>query len=276
MSIHQEIEQLGPWFHNIHLPGGEQTAPNHALGDFPAFKWQEIQGHLPADLTGWQVLDVGCNAGFYSLELARRGASVLGIDVDPHYLRQAAWVARQFGVADRIELRQLQVYDVARLDQQFDLVWYMGVLYHLRYPLLSLDILAQKTRRLMVFQTLSMPGEEARATPDDFDLHDRAQLQADYWPKMAFIEKKMAGDLTNWWVPNHAAIEAMLRSCGLRVASRPGHEIYVCEPDEQLRQYQQWNQSEYLSAVGLAWQEQVQDKVNGKNSYMLTANQQPE
>ncbi|HEX2099456.1 MAG TPA: DUF1698 domain-containing protein, partial [Candidatus Synoicihabitans sp.] len=65
---------LAPWFHNIHLPDGTQTAPNHPLGDFPRFKWQQIADHLPHDLTGWRVLDIGCNAGFYTVELARRGA----------------------------------------------------------------------------------------------------------------------------------------------------------------------------------------------------------
>jgi tRNA (mo5U34)-methyltransferase len=268
MTIEEEIAQLGPWFHNIHLPNGVQTAPGHFLGDFPAFKWRDIAPHLPADLRGWQVLNVGCNAGFYSLELAKRGARVLGIDVDPHYLRQAAWVARQFGLEDQLEFRQLQVYDVARLDRQFDLVWYMGVLYHLRYPLLSLDILAQKTRRLLMFQTLTMPGEDEQPTPDDFSLYDREQLQAPHWPKMAFIEHKMAGDRTNWWAPNHACIGAMLRSCGLRVVARPAHEMYLCEADEQLRQSQAWNQSEYLSAVGLAWQAAVSAKVKDKNPYM--------
>jgi tRNA (mo5U34)-methyltransferase len=90
--LQREIEALGPWFHNLHLPGGVQTLPNHFLGgDFPNFKWQQIQPYLPADLSGWRVLDVGCNAGFYSFELARRGASVLGMDVDPHYLAQARW-----------------------------------------------------------------------------------------------------------------------------------------------------------------------------------------
>ena len=87
----QEIEQLGPWFHNLHLPNGAQTAPHHTLGDFPAFKWQQLEDYIPADLSGWEVLDIGCNAGFYSIELARRCANVLGIDVDPHYLRQAEW-----------------------------------------------------------------------------------------------------------------------------------------------------------------------------------------
>ncbi|MFD3001756.1 TIGR04290 family methyltransferase [Pontibacter toksunensis] len=268
----QEIEQLGPWFHNLHLPNGEQTAPNHFLGDFPAFKWQELEPHIPADLSGWEVLDIGCNAGFYSIELAKRGANVLGIDVDPHYLRQAEWAAKQFGLDDKIELKQMQVYDVARLDRQFDLIWYMGVLYHLRYPLLSLDILSQKARRMMVFQTLTMPGEGISEKPEDFEINDRQRMLEESWPKMAFIEKKMAGDITNWWAPNHAAIEAMMRSCGLRVTERPGHEIYILEVDEELRKNQQWNHSELLSATGQDWQEAVKEKVAGKNEYMVGQN----
>ncbi|WP_242916834.1 TIGR04290 family methyltransferase [Pontibacter liquoris] len=270
--MQEEIKQLGPWFHNLHLPNGEQTAPNHRLGDFPAFKWAELASYIPADLTGWKVLDIGCNAGFYSIELAKRGAQVLGIDVDPHYLRQAAWAAKQFGLEDKIELRQMQVYDLARLDEQFDLIWYMGVLYHLRYPLLSLDILSQKVRKLMVFQTLTMPGKKAAETPADFDINDRKRMLAEDWPKMAFIEKRMAGDPTNWWAPNHAAIEAMMRSCGLRVTARPGHEMYILEVDEALREKQQWNQSEYLSATGQDWQEAVLHKVNSKNEYMVGHN----
>jgi len=271
MSIQEEITSLGPWFHNLHLPTGEQTAPHHTLGDFPAFKWRDLQALIPADLSGWRVLDVGCNAGYYSIELAKRGAQVLGIDVDPHYLRQAAWAAVQFGLADQIELQQLQVYDVARLDREFDLIWYMGVLYHLRYPLLSLDILAQKTRRLLLFQTLTMPGLDDEPTPADFSLDDRERMLAPNWPKMAFIEKRMAGDPTNWWAPNHACVEAMLRSCGLRVTARPAHEMYLCEPDEALRQGQQWNQSEYLAAVGRAWQPAVAAKIKDKNPYMSPA-----
>lgn len=68
---HDEVQQLGPWFHNLHLPDGRQTAPDHELGDFPRFKWRRIQQVIPEDLSGWTVLDVGCNAGFYSFELAR-------------------------------------------------------------------------------------------------------------------------------------------------------------------------------------------------------------
>ncbi len=70
-----DIAALGPWFHNLHLPDGRQTAPGHPLGDFPSFKWRELAPSLPQDLTGWSALDIGCNAGFYSFELARRGAA---------------------------------------------------------------------------------------------------------------------------------------------------------------------------------------------------------
>jgi hypothetical protein len=46
------------------------------------------------------------------------------------------------------------------------------------------------------------------------------------WPSS---EHELAGDPTNWWAPNAACVEAMLRSCGLRIAERPGHEMWLCE-----------------------------------------------
>jgi tRNA (mo5U34)-methyltransferase len=230
----RELEALGPWFHNLHLPDGTQTVPDHFLGgDFPAFKWREIAPYIPERLDGWRVLDVGCNAGFYSFELAKRGASVLGIDVEPLYLAQARWAAREFGLTRQVEFRRMQVYEVACVREQFDLVWFMGVFYHLRYPLLALDLLASRTRRLLMFQTLTMPGEEVYPAKPDYPIDERMPLLDPGWPKMAFIERKFSADATNWWVPNHAGVEAMLRSSGLRVKARPGHEMYLCEPSRQ-------------------------------------------
>jgi tRNA (mo5U34)-methyltransferase len=231
-GLRAQIDALGPWFHNLHLPGGVQTLPDHFLGgDFPRFKWLQIADSVPQDLHGWHVLDVGCNAGFYSFELARRGASVVAIDSDEHYLAQARWAAGQFGLHDRVEFRRQGVYEVARSPEQFDLVWFMGVFYHLRYPLLALDVLARRTRRLMVFQTLTMPGDTVYPHTADHPITEREPLLDPGWPKMAFIEHRFSDDATNWWVPNHAGIEAMLRSCGLRVTGRPAEEIYLCVPD---------------------------------------------
>jgi tRNA (mo5U34)-methyltransferase len=225
-----EIEALGPWFHNLHLPDGRQTAPDHPLGDFPRFKWQELAPHLPADLTGWTALDVGCNAGYYSFELAQRGARVTGVDVDERYLRQARWVADQLELRDRVEFRQSTVYELAQVEERWDLVLFMGVLYHLRHPLLGLDIVGRLVRRLLVLQTLTMPGDERVEQPEDLPLGQRSRLLAPGWPKAAFVEHSLAGDATNWWAPNAAGVEAMARSAGLEPVSHPAHEIWICRP----------------------------------------------
>ncbi len=228
------IRALGPWFHNLHLPDGAQTAPDHPLGDFPSFKWRQIGGALPADLSGQRALDVGCNAGFYSFELARRGADVLAIDHDPHYLHQARWARERYELAGSVEFRELGVYDLAHLGETFDLVLFLGVLYHLRYPLLGLDLVAERTRGTLVLQTLTMPGGAPRGeAPLDVGIDEREQLRDPDWPAAAFVEHRLAGDPTNWWVPSAGAVEAMVRTTGFAVRHRPGHEIWICERERE-------------------------------------------
>lgn len=253
----REIAALGPWFHNLHLPDGAQTAPAHALGDFPAFKWRQLAPHLPADLHGWTALDIGCNAGFYSFELARRGARVTGIDVEPLFLAQARWASREYGLEQSVSFEQRQVYDLAPDAARYDLVLFMGVFYHLRYPLLALDIVTEHVDRLMVFQTLTMPGEDVFAEAGrDREIGDREAFATPGWPKMAFIEHRFAGDPTNWWAPNHAGVEAMLRSSGMRITGRPGHEIYLCEPDRDVDAWPRGRGvAELRSATGREWRE---------------------
>ena len=224
-----EVARLAPWFHNLHLPTGVQTAPDHPLGDFPRFKWEQLAGVLPEDLDGATALDIGCNAGYYSFELARRGAKVVGIDHDEHYLTQARWARERFDLEGQVEFRHMGVYDLARTDEQFDLVLFMGVLYHLRYPLLALDIVTERVSGTLVFQTLTLPGDEQVEPPADLPIDERDRLLEPGWPQMAFVERRMAGDPTNWWLANAAAVEAMLRTTGMRVVDRPGHEIWICE-----------------------------------------------
>src|SRR6478735_4936202 len=97
------IEALGPWFHNLNL-NGVWTAPDHFLGDYPGAKFRRFAPHLPKDLSGKTVLDIGCNAGFYSIEMKRRGAErVLGIDSDPRYLDQARLATEVLGFGDGVE-----------------------------------------------------------------------------------------------------------------------------------------------------------------------------
>jgi tRNA (mo5U34)-methyltransferase len=227
--LSQELVELGPWFHNLHLPDGVQTAPDHPLGDFPAYKWEQLGPALPEDLSGWSVLDIGCNAGFYSFELARRGAHVCGIDRDPHYLRQAHWAAEKLGLDDQIEFRQMQIYELARSPRSYDLVLFLGVFYHLRYPLLALDLIAERTERMLAFQSLTFDDEAPGEQPDDLALDERSVLGDKGWPKMAFIRHHIEGDPTNWWVPNRSCIEVMLRDCGFDPVARPGPETFVCQ-----------------------------------------------
>src|SRR5438874_11448261 len=107
-ELARQISELGEWFHNLNL-NGVPTAPHHFLGDFPNIKWKLIESAIPHDLTGATVLDVGCNGGFYSIEMKKRGAKrVLGIDVDDGYLNQARFAAETLGV--EIELQKCSVY----------------------------------------------------------------------------------------------------------------------------------------------------------------------
>src|SRR5579864_4284716 len=97
-QLEERIASLGPWFHNIDL-NGVWTAPNHFLGDFPNVKWKHVYRAFPEDLAGASVLDIGCNGGFYSLALKKRGAGrVLGVDVDDRYLNQARFAAQTLGL----------------------------------------------------------------------------------------------------------------------------------------------------------------------------------
>src|SRR5256885_1284869 len=96
-AVRRRIAELGDWFQNLEL-AGIPTAPNHFLGDYPACKWRKFADAIPQDLRGQTVLDIGCNAGFYSLEMKRRGADrVVAIDHDPIYLEQARFAAEMKG-----------------------------------------------------------------------------------------------------------------------------------------------------------------------------------
>jgi tRNA (mo5U34)-methyltransferase len=249
-TLRKQIEFLKPWFHNLHLPDGSQTSPDHPLGDFPFFKWNEIQVHIPKDLSGWSVLDIGCNAGFYSLELAKRGASVTAIDIDDHYLDQARWAASIFELSPKITFEKRQVYSLAKSTIRYDLVWFMGVLYHLRYPLLSLDIVYRITKKMMVFQTMTMPGGEDGVIPENIGLEERALLNKPWWPKMAFVENKIDEDPTNWWVPSRSCVHALLRVSGFKVIAEPAHEVSICEVEADNVDSEDLRKQEYRSAVG--------------------------
>ena len=220
---------LGPWFHNIDL-GGVMTAPEHFLGDYPAVKWRRFAHTIPADLSGRTVLDIGCNAGFYSLEMkSRGGARVLAIDVDLDYLRQARFAAETLGAS--IEFIQMSAYDIASLGERFDIVLFLGVLYHLRHPLLALDLIREHVvRDLFVCQSMQRGDPAIDPLEEDYPFSETAIFDRPSFPRLSFIEHRYAGDDTNWWVPNRACTAAMLRSAGFVIEANPDEEVFVCRP----------------------------------------------
>jgi tRNA (mo5U34)-methyltransferase len=233
MSRSEEIRAaaaaLGPWFHNIDL-GGVMTAPDHFLGDYPTVKWRRFAHAIPADLTGKSVLDIGCNGGFYAIEMKRRGAQrVLGLDFDADYLRQARFAAHTLGVA--IEFREMSVYDIARLGERFDVVLFLGVLYHLRHPLLALDLIREHVvGDLFVCQSLQRGDPGKTALSEDYPFSETAIFARPDFPHLSFIEHRYAGDGTNWWIPNRACTAAMLRSAGFVIEANPEEEVFICRP----------------------------------------------
>jgi tRNA (mo5U34)-methyltransferase len=227
-GLKERIAALAPWFHNINL-GGQWTAPDHFLGDYPGAKFRRFAPHLPQDLAGKSVLDIGCNAGFYSIEMKRRGADrVLGIDSDERYLDQARLASETLGFDD-IEFARLDVYDVAALGEKFDLVIFMGVLYHLRHPLLALDLIREHVAGdMMLFQSMQRGSKHVLKLEPDYEFAETSLFFESSFPKLHFIEREYAHDWTNWWVPNRACTEAMLRSAGFSIDKQIEEEVYLC------------------------------------------------
>ena len=227
MEIQRRVAELGQWFHNLDLRG-VKTAPDHFLGDYPEVKWQRFAHAIPADLSGKSVLDVGCNAGFYSIEMKRRGAErVVGIDTDETYLDQARFAANVNEMD--IEFRNLSVYRIAELRERFDLVLFMGVLYHLRHPLLALDLLREfVVADLLVAQSMVRGSRASVDFPPDFPFWEEDVFKDQKFPRLYFVEERFAGDPTNWWIPNQAGFEAMLRSAGFAILDHPEGEVFVC------------------------------------------------
>lgn len=231
-DIAKRVAELGPWFQNMRI-GGVQTAPDHFLGDYPACKWEHFSHVVPDDLEGRSVLDIGCNAGFYAIEMKRRNAGrVVGIDTDSHYLHQASFAAEQAGTP--LELYQMSVYDVGQLGEAFDLVLFMGVLYHLRHPLLALDLIYEHAAHdKLLFQCLQRGSDRPADVAHEHPFSETEIFDDPDFPKLHFIEHSYSEDPTNWFFPNRSAVEAMLRSSGFKIEAHPELEVYLCRKGER-------------------------------------------
>jgi len=186
-----ELTMTG-WWHSIDLGGGLITPGAHKI--------EELRDNfarflLPEDLSGKRVLDIGCWDGFYSFEAERHGADVVSMD---------CWRPEKFFVAkaalkSNAEFHELSVYEVTkeRLGS-FDIVFFLGVLYHLKHPLLALEQVCEVTRDFAVIET-----------------HQIDNLFDTKHPVMEFYEMdELGGQYDNWWGPNTECLIQMARTAG--------------------------------------------------------------
>ena len=136
IQIKDRISQLGDFYHNISLPFGIQSRPGYspARGD----NFQLLLEALPESMEGFTVLDLGCNAGVFSIEAKKLGASrVVGVDYSEQYIRQANFCAEVLELDIEYIQSDVGTYlqDILRKDQRFDFVFFVGTLYHLTDPI---------------------------------------------------------------------------------------------------------------------------------------------
>ncbi|HZS08959.1 MAG TPA: DUF1698 domain-containing protein [Blastocatellia bacterium] len=180
------------WWHSIDLGNCLVTPGVHKLEEL---RDNYARFGLPQNMAGMRVLDIGCWDGFYSFESERRGAEVVALD---------CWRPEKFFEAHRalkskIEFHELSVYEVTkeRLGS-FDVVLFLGVLYHLRHPLLALERVCEVSRGVAVIESHIV--DNVLSTPR---------------PVMEFYEvDELGGQYDNWWGPNLECLTRMARAAG--------------------------------------------------------------
>src|ERR687890_445858 len=215
-EIQERIEKLGPWFHCIELGEGLVTKTASAVGEpveHPRPTWEKVRACLPEGVSGKSVLDVGCNAGFYAVELKRRGAgAVLGVDSQRNLVRQALFVRDALGLD--IEYQRMSVYDLdPRALGQFDVTLARG---------------------LLVLETAIYPPERS---PGSFT-YEVGGLQPVLHP-LAYVENpgEAKEAIYNWFLPGVESLKALLRNVGFDEvevfpATQDDRAIFACRKRE--------------------------------------------
>lgn len=209
--VRQRVAAESYWFHRMELPGGILTPgwSDPGVDKLPYFG-------LPEDMRGMRVLDIGAAEGFFSFEAERRGAAeVIAIENYPPMIRKFHLCAAALG--SRAASYCMSVYDLDRRTLgSFDLIFFFGVLYHLRHPLLALERIREVCSGTLLMQTATGAGGSPQAA-------------ADFYP--FGIESGPPGarqcDPTCFWFPNASACEAMLAHVGFTQVERPPAEVSV-------------------------------------------------
>lgn len=208
------LKLLVPWFHRIDLGNGIFTKTQSVMGepvDHPRESWEVIRQCLPDDLANKSVLDVGCNGGFYCVEVKRRGARrVMGVDGQRQHVRQALFVRKVLGLD--LEFRRFSVYDLnPEIVGRFDITLALGLVYHLKHLVFALERLYDVTNELLIVETAIIPPEQ---TPESF-VQPLGELKQTLHPIFyAQNPPEVKEQVFNWFLPSPAALQALLQNTG--------------------------------------------------------------
>ena len=232
-GFEKEMRSLGWWYQHFEFPNGVRTGAGTPPGYDARTRWAFIEPFVPDDLTGKTVLDVGGNAGFFSIQMKLRGAHRCVL-VDPFEIaiKQAGFAAKQFGVTLELIMEDAHAYCLTT-EERFDYVLFLGLFSHLKYPGIVLDRLAEMTReRIFIHSHVIGHKRKPVASKPDYKRNvDDHLLEHPGFPRLAFVEAQYNEDSTNWWIPNRTGMEAMTRSAGLRIIDRPHRQIIVAAPE---------------------------------------------
>ena len=229
------VERLRPWFHLIELGDGIRTKEGSVAredADHPLGVWQIISQCLPADLTGRSVLDVGCNAGFYSVRAYERGAArVLGVDAQRHQIQQALFVRRALRM--EIEFQRMSVYDLdPHTMGQFDVTLALGLVYHCKHLVAALERLYLVTKELLILETAILPpGATRRAAQVGAEADEPFYL-------LGYVENppELKEAVYNWFLPSPEALRALLLNVGFPEVTlfhvTDDRAVFVCRKTE--------------------------------------------
>lgn len=188
----QSWSELG-WWHSFELPDGSLIRGVHSVD---SLRIRLAPFSIAEDLSGKRVLDIGSWDGWFAFEMERRGAEVLAIDIwdNPRFHQMRSILG------SKVEYRQLDVYEISpETIGRFDIVLFMGVLYHLKHPLLALEKVCSVTAELAAIDSYILAS----------DLDPNAR------PVLEFYETdEFEGQTDNWVAPNVACLLAMCRTAG--------------------------------------------------------------
>jgi len=233
-ELRQKIASRPFWYHQIELAPGV-VAPG--MNDC-RLTLQHLQ--LPASLEGRRVLDLGAAEGYFTFECEGRGAAeLLAVDYSTPEHTGFRMCAELLG--SRARHLYSTLYDLTPEQiGQFDVVLFLGILYHLPDPLLALNIVRRLCRPSALVFVETYVTEAALLRPDGVWVPLRPEVREalDEVPLMQFFvgDSLNRDDFTNFWGPNVAGVRWLLAEGGFEVLSysRPmgNRAVFNCRAAE--------------------------------------------